>query len=605
MKIFFSLLALLALFLFLCFSPYDQVERVRAIREKNSKDPGDFLHLAVVWPGRDGELSGDDVASGDDEALGCDVALGGEGLLGDDGLFFEGARMAVTHINKGGGISFKDEQGRERKIKICLHEYDEKKDPDGIARKIASNPDILSVIGYSDPDLAVRASVTFLDHRIMFIAPAVSDLQLTLHGFRNVIQTTPNDEQISREMVKFALKRGWLKAALLNVRNTYGLTYAKFIKENAERFYVKGVDENGTNTVSSLSLTFQGRYAAEDEQFYTLIARLLENEFDLVIIADSLIGDSKDRTSALIKQLREMGMKKPILGTEELHFTTLTDELGEETGAIFAASPVDLTKTVDYSNASAFSSSDFFDVKVVLDRLKHAKRPIDAWIYSRLPLNVILEIVGDSYLSTNSTRLQQSLIELFNQIVGGPSIYDTVLIQELMLSFETKALLEDDGSSGKPILLNRLVLEDAYRQKALMNLDPDEAANPVSSEAENLVPFETKRFKLGFEAIFGKAARVQSAQAYEAVYLLAQAIDRSNSIMPIKMATMFASTDSWDGLEGKEAYHFRVNGSILGKDVTVHELKDGDFQKPKFDGKIPEVESKKLYENLDADQEER
>jgi hypothetical protein len=386
-------------------------------------------------------------------------------------------------------------------------------------------------------------------------------------------------------MVEFALKRGWLKAALLNVRNSYGLTYAKFIKENAEKYFVKGADSNGTNSLSNLSLTFQGRYAEEDRHFYPLIARLLEREFDLIIIADSLIGASKKRTLAVIDQLRQMGVKQPILGTEELHFTTLTDELKEKSISIFAASPVDLTQTVNQSNVGAFTSSDFFDMEVIVHRLKQAERPIDALIYDRLSSEARLELDKDPGQNMSSV----ALIESFNEIVKGPSIYETNRFEKTELTLETQALLGRVGLKGNPVLLNRLLLEDSYRSETL----------------RNNVPYETPRFKLGFEAMFGELPRVQAAQAYEAVYLLAQAVHHSMSKMPIKMAAMFTSVDSWDGLEGVGAYQFRLDGSIKGKNVAVHELKHGFFQKPVFPDPEPDIIFKNLFENLDADQEKR
>jgi hypothetical protein len=166
-KTFFSLvalLALLALSVFLCFSPYNHVEDVSKAREEKSQIASMPLDVALVWPG------------------------------GDDGLFLEGAMMAVSNINNRGGVIIKDDLGQLGQVKLRPHVFDELVEPEEIAHKIASNSDILAVIGYSDPELAIRASVTFLDYGIMFVAPAVSDLQLTLHGFRNLIQTTPNDE---------------------------------------------------------------------------------------------------------------------------------------------------------------------------------------------------------------------------------------------------------------------------------------------------------------------------------------------------------------------------------------------------------------------------
>ena len=225
----------------------------------------------------------------------------------------------------------------------------------------------------------------------------------------------------------------------------------------------------------------------------------------------------------------------------------------------------------------------------IVHRLKQAQRPIDGFIHDRLTSKARSELIDDTGQVLKSSALRQALIETFNQIVNGPSIYEEGRFEKPKLNLETQVLLERVGSDGNPVLLNRLLLEDSYRSKT----------------SRNIVPYETRRFKLGFEAMFGELPRVQAAQAYEAVYLLAQAVRHSKSKMPVKIGAMFTSVDNWDGLEGEGVYKFRLDGSIQGKHVAIHELNSSFFQQPEFPDPMPEIIFRNLFENLDADQEAR
>jgi branched-chain amino acid transport system substrate-binding protein len=323
---FVRLALLLGLVLFFVFSPYDLREGARKQRESYTERTSTPMEIAVVWPRENAHL------------------------------FVEGAELAVRGINGRGGITIEDGNGYRVKTPMVMHEYDEYeyRDIQKVAARIARNLNLSAVIGHSEPDSAIRASVTYQDSGLLYISPSVSDIRLTQHGFWTTVQTVPEDPAISRAMAAFALEHGWHKAAILYVRNSYGATYDRLLREDLGELYARRTQN--TNELSTLRLAFQGYYGEEERGFYPLIAALLEQDFDVVFLADSLIGSSRPRTVALIEQLREMGVKQPILGTEELHSNLLWPALGRAANGIFAANLFDLKSSKSNPVARRFRS---------------------------------------------------------------------------------------------------------------------------------------------------------------------------------------------------------------------------------------------------------
>lgn len=405
---------LLGLVLFFVFSPYDFRETARKKREHYTQQTSTPMEIAIVWPQANQD-------------------------------FFQGAALAVREINSRGGITIAGASGTPVKTPIVMHEYDEFAYPniETLADQIGKNLNLSAVIGHSDPDLAIRASITYRDSCLLYISPSVSDMRLAEYGFWTTVQTIPKDPVISRAMVAFALKHGWQKAAILYVRNTYGITYDSLLRASLGEMFVRPSPD--TKEMSALELVFEGHYAEDEQSFYALSAQLLRQKCDCVFLADSLIGKSRPRTLALIRQLREMGVKQPILGTEEIHSDALWPALGQQANDIFAA--------------------NIFDLQ-----------------------------------SVKSNRIAQD-------------------------------------------------------------------------------------YQLAFRTLYTNTPSMQASKAYEAIMLLAQAAERAQSKLPIRMATMFRSTPNWNGLQGEGAYDFSQDGGIQKKNVIMDQMKDGIFISPE----IPEV----------------
>jgi branched-chain amino acid transport system substrate-binding protein len=303
---------LVAIVLFFVYSPYDFKIRAQKNREQHTQQAATPMEIAVVWP------------------------------RNNHNFFIEGAEMAVREINERGGVIIEDEQGYPVPAKIVMHEFDEDEFSSikKMAEHVASNPNLSAVIGHSTPDSAILASVTYHDNGLLYISPSVADSRLTQLGFWSTVRTIPADTLISRALVSFALERGWKKAAILNVRNTYGATYANQLRAWMGELHARPLQD--TNQFMALEPAYQEHYGPEETSFYLMISALLKQQFDVLFLADSMIGDAAPRTLALIGQLREMGVTQPILGTEEIHSKYLWPTLGQKANGIFAVNIFDL-----------------------------------------------------------------------------------------------------------------------------------------------------------------------------------------------------------------------------------------------------------------------
>jgi branched-chain amino acid transport system substrate-binding protein len=302
---------LLALAVFFLFSPYDSRERNRRAREELTSLASTPMEVAVVWPTEAGNM------------------------------FVDGVMVAAKEINARGGITIADENGNPVKVRIEPRAYDEYeyRDPEKVAARVVGDVNLSAVIGHSAPDSAIKASITYQDAGLLYLSPAVSDAQLSQHSFWGCVQTIPSDAEICQAIVTFALERGWRRAAVLYVRNAYGSSYDRLLREDMGSLHAQLLSD--TNEVTSLSLSFHSHYGEEERSFYLMIAALLRHEFDFVFVADSLIGSGARRTLSLISQLREMGVKQPILGTEELHSGALWTYLDGRANGIFTPSLLD------------------------------------------------------------------------------------------------------------------------------------------------------------------------------------------------------------------------------------------------------------------------
>ncbi len=86
----------------------------------------------------------------------------------------------------------------------------------------------------------------------------------------------------------------------------------------------------------------------------------------------------------------------------------------------------------------------------------------------------------------------------------------------------------------------------------------------------------TQKFIRNFKAEFGVSADASSALAYDAIRVLAHAIEKSGSSVPINVSTVLRSLENWHGIPGH--YSFDTNGDVIGQSIHFKEMQGGDFE---------------------------
>jgi len=205
--------------------------------------------------------------------------------------FYEGIVLAASELNQNGGVLGK---------KIELLHYDDENDSikgEKVAKKIARNPDVLAVIGHNNPDIAILTSVIYKKSGILFFSKGAD---LTRYGGDFIFRNTQRDILIADHICNF-LHANTLKKIIV----LYDISHAT--KRMAELFHehIKNKD---------ISIVAEKFYSKRDQDYRLLISRIVKDKaFDAIFLA----GEPPS-AARLIKQIREMGVSEPIIGTDSL-----------------------------------------------------------------------------------------------------------------------------------------------------------------------------------------------------------------------------------------------------------------------------------------------
>lgn len=262
-----------------------------------------FLVFAALLAGCDGNTYQDSARErlARAEAGRGDIVVGVAWDNGDSPAHLvEGVKLAAEEINLGGGIL------NGRKIRLIIQ-----KDEYHAPKRLAANPNLVAVIGHRETASAMPASVTYSYHNILFLAPFSANIKLTQHGFANLFRTLPNNEQLANALARFCKQEAkYRKMVILHSReDTHeelgGMFYEAAIREEIE--------------VVQFSSYF---YRTQD--FRRLIAKFKSKNFNAIFIADGYQSAGR-----LMRQVREMGINAPFVGSDALDTPGLLSIAGD------------------------------------------------------------------------------------------------------------------------------------------------------------------------------------------------------------------------------------------------------------------------------------
>lgn len=220
-------------------------------------------------------------------------------------FFLEGVKLAVDELNEEGGLI-------GRRIELIFYD-DERSVKKGqhIARTLAENTDVIAVVGHIYSDVAISASVTYEENGILFISPGASGQDLIMEDSELTFRNIPSDEDIGRETAGFAYRSGYKKMGIVYDSDPPGKRIAEIFNKYA--------DDMGIEIIAEKS------YSRWETDFKFLIANLInEGEFDAVFL-----GGILPSAGNMIRQMRNMGITVPIIGTGHLDSAELWNIAGK------------------------------------------------------------------------------------------------------------------------------------------------------------------------------------------------------------------------------------------------------------------------------------
>ncbi len=238
--------------------------------------------------------------------------------LKNEKTFVDGVMMAVDEINKQ-GIQLKS-ANKTVNAQIVLHPFDDstKRNAQKSRLAIAADHKMVAVLGHSSSASAIPASISYEYNGVLFISVVATDSMLTEHGFKYTFSIIPSEDFFVDSIIQFAKKKNWNNLVFLHTRNPYGL-------DLYDRFAARLEDP--------LQIVEAKSFFIKHTDYKNIIYEVMKTDFDAVVLA------AVDRNAAsMIKQLRNMGMNKPIIGGDGLDNVKIWEWSGQTSNQIYVAS---------------------------------------------------------------------------------------------------------------------------------------------------------------------------------------------------------------------------------------------------------------------------
>jgi len=218
--------------------------------------------------------------------------------------YLNGIKLAVEEINQRPGKLI----GRSLKIEV-RQDGSSFEDTKQQLRSVANDPKVTAVLGHAGSSIAVPASVVYERSQIMFLPPFSTAQGLTSHNFQYVFRMMPNARVMAEQLVSVAGILGYKKIVILYSRDDLNRELAFLFEDAAIQ--------------SGIKLVQNSSFFEKESNYRPLISQFNSKPFDAVFIAAG-----PDAAGTLVKQLREMGIDKPILGNEEVNIPTYVETAG-------------------------------------------------------------------------------------------------------------------------------------------------------------------------------------------------------------------------------------------------------------------------------------
>lgn len=217
--------------------------------------------------------------------------------------YLQGIALAVAEINARPGRLL----GRALQLRIEQSQDDAEI---GLVRRLANDPRVVAVLGHRPSSLAVTASLIYEKARVIFMPPLVTQQSLTGHRFQYVFRLAPNGAVMTDQLASLAGQLGYRKLVVVNARDEQSRELARLFGESA--------------ALREIQLVGHISFKPTDEDYRILVSQLNGQSFDAVFLSSPAEPGAR-----MVRQMREMGVTVPVLGTTALNGSDFKAAVGQ------------------------------------------------------------------------------------------------------------------------------------------------------------------------------------------------------------------------------------------------------------------------------------
>lgn len=220
--------------------------------------------------------------------------------------YMKGVKLAVQQVNS------RPDKLLGRTLRLLVKEGGE--DFETIVstlQQIAANPKITAVLGHRTSKVAIPASVIYEKSKIIFLPSFATSKGLTNHNFGFVFRMAPNNLVMSEQLASLAKVLNYQKIVSLYAYDDYSREFAFSFEDAALK--------------QGIGFAFRSAFSADKDNYRPLITQFKNNEFDAIFISTGTKSAVR-----MIKQLRSMGLKMPILSGDGIKPLPFIEAIGEE-----------------------------------------------------------------------------------------------------------------------------------------------------------------------------------------------------------------------------------------------------------------------------------
>jgi len=213
----------------------------------------------------------------------------------DDSHYIRGISLAIEEINQSKNRLL------GRPLKLQLEQgYSDFKSAKSMIRRITDNPKISVVLGHTKDEVVLPASVIYEKSQLLFFPPFTTTEELTSHKSLFTFRMLPDNIDMAKQISSLSKALRLTRVVVLYAGNDRHRELGLLFREAASK--------------ANLSLVSSHSFFENTDDFRPFLSDLKKKEFDAV-----LISASAKTAARLIKQMREMGVDRPIFGSGDLN----------------------------------------------------------------------------------------------------------------------------------------------------------------------------------------------------------------------------------------------------------------------------------------------